>query len=345
MQDWYQIPALILTALLLPAFGRLYLRSRDTRTLLWFLAFALTFARMLLLYPLGTWDFNDGTHPWRAASGQAGALLSSALFLGSLSPLSFRLGKIRVLYVVPFIGPMLIYAVLSYGVFRNAAPDRPVFLVFPALCLTAVIAGLFWVRAERGFRGSAGALACLLFGGLAVWSCWRPDLHRPLVFAGTGNHVVAALLVLFVFRRFSSGVVISFLGLLGWACPVLLILPTVATSPHLSLNLIRVVILSKVVTALGLILVALENEIALNQAKGERERRARVEMEAYSRVVLARRRVEDFDRQANEICKTVVENSRFSKAALILLQASGGFRLAGSAGVDHATGKALDAFA
>jgi hypothetical protein len=34
MPDYYQVPALILTALLLPAFGYLYLRFRDTRTLL-----------------------------------------------------------------------------------------------------------------------------------------------------------------------------------------------------------------------------------------------------------------------------------------------------------------------
>ena len=345
MQDWYQIPALILTALLLPAFGRLYLRSRDTRTLLWFLAFAFTVGRMFLLYPLGAWDFNDGTHPWRAASGQACALLSSALFLASLSPRSFNLGKIRVLYVIPFIGPMLVYAVLSYGVFHSRVPHGPEFYLFPALCATAVVAGLFWVRAEEPVRRPLGTLACLVFGGLAFWQCWHPDLHRPLVFAETGNHIVAALLVLFVFRRLSSGVLISFLGLLGWACPVLLTVPAVASSPLLSLNLIRLIIMSKVVTALGLILVALETEIAVNQAKGERERRARKEMEAYSRVVLGRRRVEDFDQQASEICRTIAENSRFSKAALILLQGSGTLRLAGSAGLDHAIAKALDAFA
>lgn len=119
MQDWYQVPALILTALLLPAFGRLYLRSRDTRTLLWFLAFVFTTVRMVLLYPLGAWDFNDGTHPWRAAIGQSCALLSSALILGSLSPLRIRLGKLRILYVIPYIAPMIVYAILAYGVFRD----------------------------------------------------------------------------------------------------------------------------------------------------------------------------------------------------------------------------------
>ena len=345
MHDWYQIPALILTTLLLPAFGHLYLRSRDIRTLLWFLAFIFTVARMVLIYPLGIWDVSDAGHPWVAAGAQACALLSSALFLGSLSPLRFHIGKVAVLYVIPFIGPMLVYAVLSYGVFQGVAPTGPMFLVFPGLCLTSLIAGMFWVIAEDGARRYVGAAACLMFGGLALWSCFLPDLQRPLVFAESGNHIVTAVLVLFIFRRLSSGVALSVLGLVGWACPALLILSQVSADPTLTENIIRVIILSKVVTALGLILLTLENELAVNQATGEREHRARKELEAYTKLVLTRRRVEDFDRQGNEVCQTVVENSRFAQAALILLQPSGVYRLAGSAGVNTATVKALDSLA
>jgi signal transduction histidine kinase len=54
--------------------------------------------------------------------------------------------------------------------------------------------------------------------------------------------------------------------------------------------------------------------------------------------------VEDFDRQGNEICQTVVDYSRFAQAAL-LLQTAGRYRLAGSAGLDRATATALDALA
>ncbi|MGA7859863.1 MAG: histidine kinase dimerization/phospho-acceptor domain-containing protein, partial [Terracidiphilus sp.] len=62
-------------------------------------------------------------------------------------------------------------------------------------------------------------------------------------------------------------------------------------------------------------------------------------------VVLSRRRVEDFDRQANLICQTVVASSRFTQAALILLQSSGQYRLAGAAGIDDAPISALEALA
>jgi signal transduction histidine kinase len=50
--------------------------------------------------------------------------------------------------------------------------------------------------------------------------------------------------------------------------------------------------------------------------------------------------VEDFDNQGSDICETVVAHSRFAQVAL-LLHSSGRYRLAGSAGLDAATAKAL----
>jgi signal transduction histidine kinase len=345
MQDWYEIPAFILTALLLPAFGRLYFRSRDTRTLLWFLAFFFAVVRILLLHPVGSWDLNPGNYPWRTATGESCGLLSSALFLGSLSPRWLEIGKLRVLYVIPYIGPMVIYAILAYGAFHGVQPRGPIFWIFPALAVVSFAVAFLWNVEKGDLPIPAGAGAVLLFGGLALWFCFHHNLYRPLVLAEAGNHLVAALLVLFIFRRFSSGTVISFLGLLAWSCPVLLSIPSIAASPSVSLNVIRLIVMSKIVTALGFILLVLENEIADNQAKGEQERRARLEMEAYTGLVLSRRRVEDFDRRAPEICRTIVENSRFSQAALVLLQPAGHYRLAGAAGLDQATEKALAAFA
>jgi signal transduction histidine kinase len=343
MHDWYQIPALILTTLLLPAFGHLYLRSRDTRTLLWFLAFLCSVTRMLLIYPQGAWDFADGTHPSLAAAGQACALLSSGLFLASLSPLKLRIGRIQVLYVIPYIVPMIAYAILSYGVFRGVAPHGPWFWVLAVLACISFAVGFRWNTEKGNLPIWIGTVLCMLFGGIALWSCFHHGVYAPLILAESGNHLVTALLVLFVFRRFSSGVALSTLGLVLWAFPVLLLIPDIGGDPTLHLNIVRLIVMAKVVTALGLILVALENELALNKLAGDRERRARRELEAYTKLELGRRRVEDFDRQASDICQTVVENSRFSQAALILLSNSGVYRLAGAAGLDQATQKALDA--
>ncbi len=103
--------------------------------------------------------------------------------------------------------------------------------------------------------------------------------------------------------------------------------------------------MGKVVAAIGMILLTLEDQLGINQAGQLRERHAREEMEAYTRLNLARRRVDDFDRQATMICQSVVSNSRFKQAALVLLQRSGHYRLAGAAGFDDATVNALEALA
>src|SRR5580658_9840217 len=116
MPDCYQAPALILTALLLPAFGYLYLRFRDARTLLWFLGFLLAIIRMLTVYRLGPWHFGDGNHPWLSVGGETAAQISSALFLASLSPLRFHAGRVRILYVIPYTVPLVAYAILLHGV-------------------------------------------------------------------------------------------------------------------------------------------------------------------------------------------------------------------------------------
>jgi signal transduction histidine kinase len=89
---------------------------------------------------------------------------------------------------------------------------------------------------------------------------------------------------------------------------------------------------------------ALEDQLSINKLGRDRERRARRELEAYANPMLVRRRLEDFDRQGNEICQLIVDNSRFAQAAL-LLESSGRLRLSGAAGMDAALVTALDSVA
>ncbi|HEY2859738.1 MAG TPA: histidine kinase dimerization/phospho-acceptor domain-containing protein [Terracidiphilus sp.] len=344
MPDWYQMPALILTALLLPAFGHLYFRTRDTRNLLWFLAFCVVLIRMFLLYPASAWEMWDPSRPWTAAAGQACAMLASGLFLASLSPLSFRIGKVRILYVIPFITPLLVYAVLSYGVYHQVAPHGPMYWTFPGLALIAIAVGLRWGAAQGTLPPMVGVGACTLFGTCAMWLYFWTGLFWPLVLAESGNHIMTALLVISVFRKVSPGVVISVLGFVIWACPILLIIPAFH-GDILGVLTMRLIVMAKVAAALGLVFLALETELAVNRAAGERERRARREIEAYGALQLSRRRVEDFDRQGDQICEAVAVNSRFSQVALLLLHPAGMYRVAGSAGMDGATTRALDSLA
>jgi signal transduction histidine kinase len=340
VQDWYQMPVLILTALLLPAFGYLYARTRDIRNLLWFLAFLCIVARMVLLYPTTAVTLADTHAPWAAALAESLAMLAAGLFLGSLSPLSFQVGKHRVLYAIPYTAPLILYAALSHGLYQHASPTGIMYVVFPALGLLSLGAGVLWDHAKGTLPSWTGTVVLIFFGGLAYWLYFKTGFFWPLILVETATYIISAMLVVSDFRRFSPGVVVSCLGFVAWSLPILHIL-TYFHAPGPNLLLLRVTSLAKVVTALGLILLTLENELEANTAASRRERNARRETEAYSRLTLSRRRVEDFDRQAAEICRAVVENSRFGQAALVLLQASGAYRLTGSAGFDAATAKAL----
>jgi signal transduction histidine kinase len=341
MHDLYQAPALILTILLVPAFGHLFVRTRDIRNLLWFLAFVLVVVRGLLLYSTGDWTFLSDSTPWSAALAESCALVAAALFLGSLSPLSFRIGRLRVLYAIPFTVPLVVYALLACWVYRGAMPRGVMFWLFPFLGFCSILVGIFWGRAKGTLPVWIGLIICLAFGALAVSFYFRDGLLWPLVLAESGTYLLAALLVCSVFRRFSPGVGLGFLGFLLWSIPVLLLSPR-AQQPATHLLLLRLIIMAKVATALGLILLALENELGANEAARQRERRARNELEAYAALDLSRRRVEDFDRQGEHICETVATHSRFSRVALVLLHSTGMYRLAGAAGFDGATLKALD---
>jgi len=341
VQDWYQMPALILTALLLPAFSYLYSRTRDIRNLLWFLAFSCTVVRMGLLYPAEVSGAAHGPGPWAAAVAEAMAMLAAGLFLGSLSPLSFQFGRRRILYAIPYTLPLMIYAVLSHVLYQSTAPTGFMYWVFPALGLLSLGTGVLWDHAKGTLPAWTGTIVLLVFGGLAYWLYFVTGFYWPLILAEAGTFIISAMLVISVFRRFSPGVVVSFLGLLVWSLPILQILPYFR-SPEPHLLLLRTTALAKVVTALGLILLMLENELEANTAASRRERRARQEMEAYSRLALSRRRVEDFDRQAEEICRAVAKHSRFAQAALVLMQPTGLYRLAGSAGMGNATARALN---
>ena len=344
MPDYYQVPALVLTALLLPAFGYLYLRFRDARTLLWFLGFLFAIVRMLLIYRLGSWYFRDRHDPWLSALGQTSIQISASLFLASLSPLRFRVGRFNVLYVIPFTIPLVIYAILVEGVFHGVAPTGALFWIFPSLGAISLVAGFFWAIAQGSMSRWLGVTICVVMGSTGLWICFAQGGAAPLSFVECANHFLTAMLLVAVFRRVSPGVVLSTLGFTAWSLTMLEEFPSIGQNDAIDTNLVRIIVLGKVVAALGLILLALEDQLVLNQAARERERRARRELEAYTDLILSRRRVEDFDRQATEICETVTGHSRFAQAAL-LLQSAGRYRVAGAAGLDAAIVTALNELA
>jgi signal transduction histidine kinase len=345
MPDYYQVPALVLTALLVPAFGYLYFRFRTNRALLWFLAFFLAVVRMVLLSRLGSWDVSDPSHAWLVAIGETSIQLSSALFLGSLSQATFRIGRLKVLCVVPYIIPLLIYSVVFYGVFASRPPKGPSLSVFLVLLLISLFVGIAWSLKARKMPVWLALCISIFAGFSALYLCLRWGVMWPLLLAECGNFLMTALLLILTYRRFSPGMALAVIGFTVWAMPIVLVIPFISNNGPVDLFLTRAFILAKVIAALGMILLALEDELDANRAAQERERRSRHELEAYANLILSRRRLDDFDRQGNEICETIAEHSRFSQTALLLLRESGQYRLAGAAGLEDATIAALNQLA
>lgn len=341
MPDYSHSLALILTALLLPAFAYLYQRYRDTRTLLWLLGFLLSILSMLMLYPMGSRSTFGGSGPWMTACGQSAFLAGTAVFLASLSPVRFRLGRWRVLYVIPYIVPLALCSVLFYGVCRETPPHMVVALAIPALGSIALVAGVFWAAEPYSMPAWLGVTVTLVLGTTFFGVLFSKGVSPALVFVESANLLMSALLIVFAFRRISPGVVLSALGFSVWSLNAVRVFSHASPQSGLGTHLLPFVVMGKVVAAMGMILLVLEDEVAANQAGREREHRARLELEAYTRLMLFRRRLQDFDRQGPEICAAVAKHSRFAQVAL-LLHSGGNFRLAGSAGLDAATAKSLD---
>ena len=341
MPDIYHVPALILTALLLPAFGYLYHRNRNARTLLWLLGFLFSIVAMLLLYPMGSRTSLGDSGPWMQAAGQSAFLAGTAVFLASLSPIGFRIRQRYILYVVPYTAPLLVYSVLLYGVYGGHPSHLALLLLFPELAAVSLAAAFFWGADPYCMPGSLGIAACLVLGG-AVYGVFLTQGAAPaLVGIESANLFMTALLVVFAFRRISPGVVLTVMGFFAWSLIGLRILPIASADSAAGIHLLQVIVTGKVVAAMGMILLVLEDEVAANRAGREREHRARLELEAYSRLVLSRRHVQDFDQQGEDVCEAIAAHSRFAQVAL-LLSSGGRFRLAGSAGLDIAIVKALD---
>jgi len=345
MFDDYQIPAIALIAALMLAFVYLYVRFRSLRTRLWILALACAEIQAILLSLapryVGLLGLGSPTAVWINMAGEAALLLSSVLFLAALSPLTFRIGQVRILYAIPYLIPLLLYTFLYYKVSQH--PSAPLSWVFCALAFWAAGVAFTW-SLQKGVIPIWLATAIVVFFVLIIVPFFiHGNIYWPFLVVESGNMVMTALLVVYTYRRFSPGVLLSTAGFLAWALPPFFLIPSAASVGMTVTIAGHIVILGKVILAMGLILLVLEDEVQKNQTARQRERRIRLELEAYARQALTARSLEEFDRDSGQICAMIVEHSRFSGAAMIVRSSTGAYTLAGYAGMDGATAGALDA--
>jgi signal transduction histidine kinase len=348
MRDDYQIPAIALIAALMLAFAYLHSRFRSVRTLMWMLALGCAEAQGILLWMVANWAVPVGadmppTVIWLKIAGESALMLSSALFLTSLSPLSFQVGRVRILYVVPYIIPVLLYVILYYGVSQH--PSRPLIWVYALLAYWVAAVALAWGM-QKGAIPNWLTTTIVGFGGLICIPFFvHGNVYWPLLMVEAGNMLMTSLLVVYTFRRLSPGVFLTTTGFLCSALPPFVLMEPAVSITVGGLILTRAVILGRVFVAIGLILLVLEDAVENNETAQRRERRVRLELEAYARQSLTARSLEEFDRNSSQLCEMIVEHSRFSCAAMVVRNASGAYTLVGYAGMDGATAGALDVLA
>ena len=348
MPDDYQIPSIALIASLMLAFAYLHSRFRSVRTLLWMLALTCTGLQAILLWMVNNWVVAAGATPppaviWLRVAGESALMLSSALFLASLSPLGFQVGRFRILFVVPYTIPLLLYTVLYYG-FSQYSP-KPYLWVFGLLAYWAAAVAFPWSLQKGAVPIWLTVLIVALAGAISIPFFIHGNVYFPLLVVESGNMFMAALLVIYTFRRLSPGVFLTTFGFIASGLPPFFLIQPSTRVILLGLILARAAILGKVIIAMGLILLVLEDEVDMNEAAQRRERRVRIELEAYARQSLTARNLEEFDRETSKLCAMIVEHSCFSGASVVVRNVSGACTLVGYAGMDGATAGALDTLA
>jgi signal transduction histidine kinase len=348
MPDDYQIPSITLIAALMLAFAYLHARFRSVRTLLWMLALSCTGLQEILLWMVNQWVIPPGVgipHAvvWLKVAGESLLMLSSALFLASLSPFGFQVGQRRILFVVPYTVPLLLYTFLYYGYTQYST--RPFLWVYLLLAYWAAAVAVPWSLQKGPVPVWLSVLIVAVAGAICIPYYIHGNVYFPLLVVESGNMLMAALLVVYNFRRLSPGVFLTTSGFIASALPPFFLIRPEMRAILLGLLLARIAILGKVIIAMGLILLVLEDEVDKNETAQQRERRVRLELEAYARQSLTARNLEEFDRETSHLCGMIVEHSCFTSAAMVVRNASGAYKLVGYAGMDGATAGALDSLA
>jgi signal transduction histidine kinase len=234
---------------------------------------------------------------------------------------------------------MLFTAIVSVDA-EPGARGRALLLI---CVFSTLVVGALWSLEKPLLPVWLGLLLVACVGGLGVWLTLQRNYPGVLDIAQGGILLVTALLFAFAFRRVTAGVVFTVGGLAAWSLPV--ILEPLMGAAGAPVMLMRALNLMKVIAAVGMIVLVLENEIASNKAAQLRDRRARQEMEKYTEIFLEALPSEENSGQYDQICEVIAGASRFGKTAILVRNPEGRFRLAGSAGVDGALAGALDALA
>jgi two-component system, NtrC family, sensor kinase len=332
MAEFYRIPALVLLCMLLVAFALLYLQTRTTRRLLWLIGWSMAVLRLAM-------EVAKMRSPGVGlALSNVGLVLASLMFLGSMSPLGFRRWP-RILYAYVFAIPTVLFAVL---ISFYPSPGTALRVVLMLCTVAVVYVGVLW-NARKNLVPAWFTLPFSILAGCAgLWLTYTGEYFFVLYLVQACTNLMTGLLFAAAFRRFSPGVIFASASFLLWTAPIILNFVFLHPGPT-ALLVGRGVNLIKVMAAFGMILIALEDEIAQNKAAKERDHRARKEMERYSEIDLSLLSGVNGEAAYQRACEVIIEASRFRQAALFLRNVENRFYVVAHAGMDEALVSALDA--
>ncbi len=347
--ELYQVPTLGLLAALVIVFGWLWLQGRSDPTRAQRIGQAPPARQRHLLWLAGWWlavvelwlkIFGVGT----AGVGRVLALVCMVLvplmFLASLAPQFFYLRRARIPGVVAFGVPLILVTAL---VGARPVPGPLAQLVLLVGAVVALGVGAIW-SLQRGLLPSWVALALVAgFGCSCLWLMAGGKYLETLYLAQSGMLAMAALLFAAAFRRLTAGVFLTVGGLAFWALPAILQLS--GHEARLLFDLTSLTNLLRMLTAVGMVVLVMEDELAANRATHARDQQAQREIQRYASLYMEAMPFETSPREYDETCRAITEMSRFTRAAVLLRNAGGTFRLAGQSGFSPEEAAALDGMA
>jgi two-component system, NtrC family, sensor kinase len=331
MDDYYRVPTLALLSLLVAVFAALYARSRTQRRLLWLIGWTMATVHQAVM------TAGAGHGGIGEAVSESSMMLAAVMFLGALSPVAFG-RRIRISYAVPFSALLVFFAVSTA---LDAAPGRFLRLLNLLAVFAAVAVAVHWSYRRHVLSLWFTLLWSIGFGVPCLYLAYIGSDQMVLRLAHSGISILTALLVLAVYRRLSPGVLFTASGFFVWSMPLLMEF-LIRPADSFRTPAFRMFNLMKVITAVGMIVLVLEDEARQNESAQNRDRRARAEMEQYSKLDLSVEPHHDFGIQYSEVCETIAAAGRFQRVVILLLDVERKLRVAASSGINTTLASALD---
>ena len=300
MDEYYRVPTLALLSILVAVFAVLYARARTLRTLLWLLGWSMAITRLAMQ------GSSYGRHGIGLAVSNTAMALAALMLLGSVSPIHVK-NKIKASYIAIFAAPLILYSVLTS---LYPAPGVYLRVLDWAAAIAASAIAVHWSgqksQLPRWF--TLAFVSCI--AGTCIWLAIIGEYDLVLRLAHSGISLMTAALVLATYRRWSPGVIFTATGLLVWSTPMVVDFLLHQGDP-IMLMYLRAVNLMKVVTAVGMIVLVLEDEVIRNEEAQNRERRVRDEMEQYSKLDVSATPNRQNGAYYDGICDVITTASRF----------------------------------